>query len=151
LIKALKRELSLDLGPIKADVIASILTIFLLKAQSHTIEKLDPVREDHEQFLQFQQLVASKYTTTRTAKHYAEWLNIQLKDLNKICHSFTGKTAKVFIINYITLEAKRWLVTTRLPIKRVAYECGFSEPTNFLKFFKKNTGVTPSEFRVSKG
>jgi len=95
-------------------------------------------------------LVALNYTTTRTASQYADWIAIPLKELNKICHSYTGKTAKVFIIDYITLEAKRWLVTTRLPVKRIAYECGFSEPTNFLKFFKKNTGITPSKFRVSK-
>ncbi|MEM6376630.1 MAG: helix-turn-helix transcriptional regulator [Bacteroidota bacterium] len=147
LIKALKREFSLDTGEIKADVIAAILTVFLLKAQAHTVENLSHTRKDYELFLQFQELVAEKYALTRSANEYAVLLNMTFRQLKNLCHNFTGKSAKEYINDYIILEAKRWLVTTGLPIKRIAYECGFSEATNFLKFFKKHTGLTPSKFR----
>ncbi|MEM6380966.1 MAG: helix-turn-helix domain-containing protein [Bacteroidota bacterium] len=35
-------------------------------------------------------------------------------------------------------------------MKQIAYECGFSEVTNFLKYFKKYTQTTPSKFRALK-
>ncbi|MEM8565410.1 MAG: helix-turn-helix transcriptional regulator [Bacteroidota bacterium] len=150
LIKAITRELSLDLGEVKADVVASILTVFLLKAQAHTVNHLNSVREEYEQFLQFQQLVVEKYRDTRMAKQYAFFLNITLRQLNKLCDLFTGKSAKEYINSYIVLEIKRQLATTSLPIKQIAYECGFSEVTNFLKYFKKYTQTTPSKFRALK-
>ncbi|MEM7486773.1 MAG: helix-turn-helix transcriptional regulator [Bacteroidota bacterium] len=148
LINALKRETSLDLGNIKADVIGSILTVFLLKAQLYTSHALNSDKEDYENFSKFQKLVASKYSRTRAAKNYAEFLNITYKRLNKLSEAFTKNTAKEYINDHIILEAKRRLVTTNFPIKEIAYECGFNETTNFLKFFKKRTGNTPKEFRA---
>lgn len=147
LIKALKREFSLELGKIKADVIASILTVFLLKAQLHTSHALNSFKGDYEKFMKFQELVTSKYTKTRAAKNYADFLNITYKQLNKLTKTFTKKTAKEYINDFIILEAKRRLVNTNIPIKQIAYECGFKEVTNFLKFFKKITNYTPKEFR----
>ncbi|MEM7549823.1 MAG: helix-turn-helix transcriptional regulator [Bacteroidota bacterium] len=144
---ALKRELSLDLGKAKADVVASMLTVFLLKTQLNTNRALQFYPNDYLQFMEFRKLVSSKYTETRTAKDYTSFLNITHKQLNKLCKEFTKKTTKEYINNYIVLEAKRKLAATNLPIKHIAYECGFSEMTNFLKFFKQITGITPKQFR----
>ncbi|WP_299218648.1 helix-turn-helix transcriptional regulator [uncultured Aquimarina sp.] len=146
-ISLLKRELSLELGAMKEDIVASILTVFLLKAQLHTSHALKSYFGNYGQFAKFQTLVASKYKDTRLVKNYAAFLNIPLKQLNNLCRTFTEKTAKEYISNYIILEAKRCLVATNIPIKQIAYDCGFNEATNFLKFFKKITGATPSEFR----
>lgn len=150
LIKTLKRELSFDLGSIKVNMAASMLTMFLLKAQLHANKVLKTHSENYGQFIQFQQLIASKYMQTRKAGHYAVFLNTTYKQLNTLCKEFTQKTAKEYIDTYVVLEAKRRLAMTKLPIKQVAYECGFSETTNFLKFFKKITNVTPAQFREMK-
>jgi transcriptional regulator GlxA family with amidase domain len=45
------------------------------------------------------------------------------------------------------LEAKRLLVHTQLPIGTITAEVGFSEPTNFVKFFRRRKGVLPFKFR----
>ncbi|MEM8908060.1 MAG: helix-turn-helix domain-containing protein, partial [Bacteroidota bacterium] len=124
-VRALKRELSLNLGRIKADVAASMLTVFLLKAQLHTSHPLKSYDGDYQQFMQFQRLVTSKYMHTRTARHYAIFLNMNYKQLNKLCVAFTKKTAKEYLNNYIVLEAKRRLATTNRPVKQIAFECGF--------------------------
>ncbi|MEM6361510.1 MAG: helix-turn-helix domain-containing protein [Bacteroidota bacterium] len=147
LINALKREFSFNLGIIKEDIAAAILTVFLLKAQLRTSHALKSFNGDYRQFLKFRNLVTSNYIQTRKANEYASFLNTTYKQLNALCKSFTRKTVKEYIDNYVVLQAKRLLVMSKLPIKQTAYECGFSEETNFLKFFKKVAGITPAQFR----
>ncbi|MEM9361419.1 MAG: helix-turn-helix domain-containing protein [Bacteroidota bacterium] len=146
-ISALQRELSFDLGVVKEDIVASMLTVFLLKAQLRTSHALKSYYGDYGQFAKFQNLVTANYKDTRSAKYYATLLNIPYKQLNKLSRGFTRKTAKEYINNYIMLEAKRSLVATNMSVKEIAYECGFNEVTNFVKFFKRISGETPIRFR----
>ena len=146
-LSALKRELSLDLGIVKADVIACMLSVFLLKAQCNTNEYLRHYSGDYGRFMHFQKLVSSKYMQTRKASEYATFLNISYKQLNMLCKSFTNRTAKEYIDNYVVLQAKRLLATTELTIKHISSECGFRDETKFLKFFKNIVGITPAQFR----
>ncbi|MEM9935495.1 MAG: helix-turn-helix domain-containing protein [Bacteroidota bacterium] len=153
LIRALTNEFSLDLGSAKVDIIASILTVFLLKVQFQISHGFKPHRANSGKFLQFQKLVATKYMETRKASDYAIMLNMTYKQLNELCKELTKKTTKEYIDNYVVLEAKRLLAISnmsKVPIKKIAYECGFSETTNFLKFFKKIMGVTPAQFKAMR-
>jgi len=79
---------------------------------------------------------------------YADLLNISTKKLNRITQSILKKSAKEFIDNRIILEAKRLILHSKLSVKEVCYELNFDEPTNFIKFFKKHTGVTPVNFKA---
>lgn len=151
IIEIIKKELALDLGEMKADILASILTTFLLKLEHRAKNKLTTYSKDDEQFLQFQKLVASKYTETRKARDYADQLFISYKQLNNLCKSVAVRTAKEYIDNYVVLETKRYLSCTNLSVKEMAYQCGFDEPTNFQKFFKNKTGITPAHFRDRYG
>jgi AraC-like DNA-binding protein len=45
------------------------------------------------------------------------------------------------------LEAKRLLAHSLFPVANIGYEIGFSEPTNFVKFFRRETRLTPGAFR----
>jgi AraC family transcriptional activator of pobA len=47
------------------------------------------------------------------------------------------------------LEAKRFLVYTNQSIIEISFQLGFAEPTNFIKYFKLQSGITPSKFRES--
>jgi AraC-like DNA-binding protein len=58
-----------------------------------------------------------------------------------------GVNAKSFIASRINLEAKRLLAHTVLPIAVIGEQLGFQEPTNFVKFFKREAGCTPGQFR----
>ncbi|MEM8847693.1 MAG: helix-turn-helix transcriptional regulator [Bacteroidota bacterium] len=146
-MNALKRELSFELGTIRDDIVASMLTVFLLKAQLYTSHALKSYYGDYGQFAKFQNLVAAKYMESRSARYYATRLFLPYKQLNKLSRIFTEMTAKEYINNYIILEAKRSLAATNTPVKEIAYSCGFKEATNFIKFFKRITGDTPMQFR----
>lgn len=95
----------------------------------------------------FLKLVEQQFTQTRNASDYAEQLHVTYKTLNQLCKQSTGKTAKQLIDAYTILEAKRRLVLEKKPIQQLSDEMGFDEVTNFVKYFKKHTLMTPTDFR----
>jgi AraC family transcriptional activator of pobA len=73
-------------------------------------------------------------------------LNITEKQLNEILHQRTGETVSTLIYKQLILEAKR-LLNTGIAAKEVAYELNFQDPAHFSKFFKTQTGLSPSDFK----
>lgn len=47
--------------------------------------------------------------------------------------------------------AKRLLVTTRLTVREIGVQCGYTNEYSFMRQFKERTGVTPSEYRNEGG
>jgi AraC-like DNA-binding protein len=48
----------------------------------------------------------------------------------------------------IVLEAKRLLAHSLSPVAAIGEALGFDEATNFVKFFRRETGLTPGAFRA---
>ncbi len=78
---------------------------------------------------------------------YSQRLNITSNYLNKICKLFAQKSSMEIINEKYLSEAKRLLFFTEKSIKEIAYELRFEDPSYFNRFFKKNTGYTPNEYR----
>jgi AraC-like DNA-binding protein len=78
---------------------------------------------------------------------YADKLAVTPDYLNKTVKSITGKSAKEHIQSKLIVEAKRSLLFSGLSGKELAYTLGFEESAHFNNFFKKNTGLTPTEFK----
>lgn len=57
---------------------------------------------------------------------------------------------KAFLVNRIVLEAKRLLAHTALPVAAIGDRLGFAEATNFVKFFRRETGMPPGAFRTKQ-
>ena len=98
-------------------------------------------------FLNFKSLLEDNFSKSRNADFYAEKLNITYKHLNTICKDTLHITAKQFIDAFVILEAKRLLINSEIKSTELAYTLGFEEPTNFVKYFKKHTGLTPNTFK----
>jgi AraC family transcriptional activator of pobA len=134
---------------------SSVLMIRLLVAalilSAFSARPENPARkpDEHRQnkFRLFLQLVQANFTKTREATRYAELMHVTYKTLNEICKQRCGKTAKQVIDSQIVLEAKRRLVMNQVRIEELADDLGFDEPTNFVKYFKKHTALTPAQFR----
>jgi AraC-like DNA-binding protein len=95
----------------------------------------------------FKKLVEEKYDEWHKVKSYASELHISAKHLSQTVKDLTGKVAKEYIQNRLVLESKRLLLHSNLAVKEIAYEIGFEDPLHFSSFFKKQVGISPSQFR----
>jgi AraC-like DNA-binding protein len=75
-------------------------------------------------------------------------LNISPQNLNVIVKKASGKSASEFITEQVLLEAKRYLIHTDKTVSEIAFSLEFSDPSHFVKHFKKATGETPQAFRT---
>lgn len=102
-----------------------------------------------KKFLQFMSLVEENFISKRDASIYADMMHMTYKSLNQICKLASNQTAKQLIDAHTILEAKRKLIVENLQVQTLSYELGFDEVTNFVKYFKKHTLLTPSKFKAS--
>lgn len=93
------------------------------------------------------QEVERGFAHTRSVRAYAGKLGYSDKTLLRACQAVAGLTPKEIVERRVALEAKRLLVHTQQPVGAIALDTGFSETTNFVKFFRRREGVAPSEFR----
>ena len=97
--------------------------------------------------MNFKSLLESNFIEHKNVAFYCKTLHITPKKLNSATLKVLEVSPKSIIINRVLLEAKRLLVYTLKNTKEISYLLGFEEPTNFIKFFKKQTKKTPLEFR----
>lgn len=96
---------------------------------------------------QLEQLLEQYYTIEKLPSFYAEKMNITLKHLNRISKTILNQTITELIANRVVLEAKRLLTDASKTINQVADNLGFENYSYFTRLFKKQTGMTPGEFR----
>jgi len=95
-------------------------------------------------------LVEENFRKERHLDFYAEKLAMTADRLNDHVKRATGVTAGHLIRQRVLTEAKRALVFTNQPIHEIAYDLAFSDPSHFARFFRKQTGTTPHEFREGR-
>jgi AraC-like DNA-binding protein len=93
--------------------------------------------------------IEASYTRTRRVEDYAERLGCSVRTLTRACLAHGGRSAKQVVDERVALAAKRLLACTDLPVAAVGYHLGFTEPTNFGRFFVRETGQSPGEFRAA--
>lgn len=95
----------------------------------------------------FKNLVEQHFKTEKFPGFYADKLSISSNHLNNICKMYLGRQAGEFVRERIVLEAKRLLVNPAISISHLSNELNFSDNSYFTKFFKKQVGMTPENFR----
>jgi len=103
-------------------------------------QKADIIRE-------FNFLVELHFKTKHTVSEYADLLFKSPKTISNLFRKIGTKTPLQFIQERILLEARRLLRYTRKPISDIAYELGYVDLQTFSRFFKKQEGHSPTEYR----
>ncbi|WP_433273595.1 helix-turn-helix domain-containing protein [Actinosynnema sp. CS-041913] len=103
----------------------------------------------NETFLRFRDAVERDFATTHQAADYAHALGYSPRTLTRATQDAVGMGPKEFLDRRIVLEARRLLAHTDLPAAAIGARLGFPDPTNFFKYFRHRTGVTPGDFRTS--
>lgn len=95
----------------------------------------------------FLHLIDEYFRTERSVSFYADKLNISANYLNIVCRKNLNASASSLIQDRILLEAKRLLKVSEMSVKDIVYDLGFYDHASFSKFFKAQTGMTPSQFK----
>ena len=137
---------SFSIGITRSVLHIVITKLFRIKAkQGHFVER----KKYMSQFLEFQKLVEDYCFESKKVQYYAKKMGVSTKTLNNIVNNVVNESAKAFIDERTIMKIKRLLISTDHSIKEIAYISGFSDPTNFFKYFKKFTGNSPEGFRQS--
>ena len=83
----------------------------------------------------------------RTARDYADQLAVHVNHLNRVLKEATGSTTTALIGDRVAQEARILLKQTSWTISEIAASLGFADAAHFGNFFKRQTTLTPREFR----
>ena len=100
-----------------------------------------------QRFRSYRTLIEREFTRWHSVALYTAELGCSEKSLSRAALAVADRSAKAILTDRIVLEAKRLLAHSLLPVASIGYELGFSEPTNFVKFFRRETRLTPGAFR----
>ncbi len=100
---------------------------------------------------QLRALVDEFFRKEHSLAFYAEKLSMTVDRLNDHVKRTTGVTAGHLIRQRVLTEAKRQLVFTTQSIRSIAAELTFTDASHFARFFRKQTGAAPHEFRDQRG
>ncbi len=147
---------SLDDNNYSEDSLQAYIQLIVVDAmKAANFPKPDTVTEDLKHVYHFFHLLEDEAANInynqplriKTAKEFASELNVHPNYLNTLLKKHTGQNVSTHIRNRILDESKTLLVQTDWPLQEIGFAIGFADQPNFNQFFKKNTGVTPNEFR----
>lgn len=125
---------------------AAMYEIMDIKCRNGLTEKLAKTRKE-EIMAKFIISVSENFRKERQVSFYANDLCITPKHLSAVVKEISGRTAGEWIESYVTMESKVLLRTTDLTIQEIATKLNFTNQSFFGKYFKHQTGMSPSEFR----
>ncbi|MBU2333340.1 MAG: helix-turn-helix domain-containing protein [Gammaproteobacteria bacterium] len=97
--------------------------------------------------IQFRELVDTHFRQHWPLGLYAEALGITPATLGRATREGLGESPTAIINERVVREAQRQLAYTTLDIQQIARDLGFDDAAYFSRFFRKQTGLKPSEFR----
>ena len=101
----------------------------------------------YQYFITFRKELDKNYRRYHTVQQYATALRMSSKTLTQRVIQYSGQSPLKLINNKLIVEAQRMLKSKPMLIKEIAYELGFDDDSYFVKFFKRQTGLLPSEFK----
>ncbi|QIH38523.1 helix-turn-helix domain-containing protein [Flavobacterium sp. Sr18] len=136
---------------LKQDKIMNLLDIIHIEiARKYSETHLHEAHSYNVKIKNFEVLLENNFKIEKAPFFYASQLNITLKHLNRICNEMLQKTTTEVITARIILEAKRMLMDKKFTVNEIATELGFDDYSYFTRLFKKHTGMTSTDFRISK-
>lgn len=98
----------------------------------------------------FKELIEAHYRDRWSVVEYAAALAMTERSLRRLSQKFAKQTPVQVIHRRLLLEAKRMLLYTGKSVAAVGYDLGFEDPAYFTRFFIKQVGQTPLQFRRSR-
>ncbi|MBN8826845.1 MULTISPECIES: AraC family transcriptional regulator [unclassified Spirosoma] len=124
--------------------------LFALFTELNAVETTSVAATQHSAIRfteKYTNLLSHYIYTHHKVTDYASMMAITPDHLNKCVKSTVGKTAQELLSDRIILEAKVLLKQTVLSVSEIAFKFSETNPSDFARFFKARTGLTPKEYR----
>ena len=145
-------------GQFKYQMITNILIAFLYKVKemlttapalegkqfgySALVIKFRKYLDDH-----FREVLSGKVAAIYNGIQIADALAVSADYLGTVVKKETGRTVTKWITERTVMEAQSLIRNSSYSISEISYMLTFQDPTNFTKYFKKNTGFSPKQYR----
>jgi AraC-like DNA-binding protein len=138
-------------GPWQHRLLSAYLTALLTYLSRLYTEQFTGAEPSADKLLlrAFQAKIEECFHERHEVGAYAALLHISPGHLSEVVKAQSGKPAIKHIHERLVLEARRLLVYSAQPLKEIAFDLGFADASYFNRFFKRETGVTPAEYRVT--
>jgi len=131
------------------ELLRSILDLILTTCAARYPINENLVNKGKGQILvkRFFHLVEENHQKNLSLSDYAGMIGVTANHLTQTVKLLTGKTSSQIIKTKQLLEIKRLLVHTNLSVSEIANQLNFEDQSYFTKFFKRETGITPIQYR----
>jgi AraC-like DNA-binding protein/quercetin dioxygenase-like cupin family protein len=132
------------------DMLRSILDLILTTCAARYQVTESLLNKGKGQILvkRFFHLVEENHQKNLSMSDYAGMIGITPNHLTQTVKLLTGKTSSQIVKAKQLLEIKRLLVHTNLSVSEIANQLNFEDQSYFAKFFKRETGITPIQYRT---
>ncbi|MCD2258051.1 helix-turn-helix domain-containing protein [Psychroserpens luteolus] len=134
---------------IQAEMLRMLMARFIIKTTrllKSSSDETKPLKGSNDTLRHFNFLVETHYKQEHSVSFYAEKLNKSPKTLSNSFSKYQKSPLQI-IHDRIVLETKRQLLYTDKSSKEIAYDIGFDDASHLSRLFKKQTSLTPSEFK----
>ena len=97
---------------------------------------------------QAKEYIAANYSNSSLSLNdVAEHCSISASYLSELFNEVGGEKFSAYLAKYRVEKARQLQSATNLTVKEIGYQCGFNSSQNFIRVYKKYTGVTPGQYK----
>lgn len=137
----------------KKECIYSLYSLFmldLLNIENELNKVTDCNDPAFDLFFRFLKLLTEHFKDHHNLSFYADRLSVTSIYLSRVVKKLSGQTVKNHIDRLLAMEGAYLLLNTDYSVTRIADELNFSNPVGFCKFFSRQKGMSPTEYRTSR-
>ncbi|MFI1773556.1 helix-turn-helix domain-containing protein [Thalassobellus citreus] len=131
----------------RRNLVASYLLTFFEEVHKEVVVETKKSKNSYFRITEaYKQALTEYIYKYKQISDYADLLNISPNYLNKCVKASVNKTAQDLLKEMLVLEAKSLIKYSDLHVSEIAVKLCDQTPSNFARFFKKQTGMTPKEY-----
>lgn len=124
------------------------LSMLIYEIYYQLLKPIKPGKSDYEESIQeAKKYIHQNIGTGLTVKSIAEHIHMSQSHFSSIFKKQTGLSPYDYVLVTRLNHAKNYLQRSDMNIAQIAEKVGFNSESNFIYFFTKNTGISPSKFR----
>lgn len=141
-------EIYLDLSKQELSLVGYYLLVLLTEVKKYAIINKHTNKNSSAILTHlYKNLLTQHIQQKQKVREYADLLNVTANHLNKCIKQTTNKTAQDLLNEMLIMEAKSLLKHSNLHISEIAVKLCNQTSSNFARFFKNHTGMTPKAYQ----